>query len=311
MDFLFATLPYLNIGFFCALLARFTGANLSALVLCCFLYLGATPMQTIGMMLTFLAFMQLTIHTQGERLNFKTLRIFKGWRILIPVLFVAFTLVANPFYAIASFVGFFLMEVLAMLYLELPVDQRPTRMTLVKYSVFGFIPALLGLLALSVIPASYYYLICGILILIVSGLIFWLGKNRKRLQGTWDAVIYAAWFLLGFCGLEWSDWLRDLKRQRVSTLARYLAIVTVPVVFLTFVAANVLYGIISLSGLITALAATIAIRLFGYYQVSERGEANPIALGLVVLAVLCLFLVQPAPHGITDLLYVPTSWKLW
>ena len=97
MDFLFATLPYLNIGFFCALLARFTGANLSALVLCCFLYLGATPMQTIGMMLTFLAFMQLTIHTQGERLSFKTLRIFKGWRILIPVLFVAFTLVANPF----------------------------------------------------------------------------------------------------------------------------------------------------------------------------------------------------------------------
>ena len=81
--------------------------------------------------------------------------------------------------------------------------------------------------------------------------------------------------------------------------------------FLTFVAANIVYGIISLSGLITALAATIAIRLFGYYQVSERGEANPIALGLVVLAVLCLFLVQPAPHGITDLLYVPTSWKLW
>ena len=198
-----------------------------------------------------------------------------------------------------------------MLYLELPIDQRPTRMTLVKYSVCGFIPALLGLLALSVIPAPYYYLVCGILILIVSGLIFWLGKNRKRLQTTWDAVIYAAWFLLGFCGLEWSDWLRDLKRQRVSTLARYLAIVTVPIVFLTFVAANIVYGIISLSGLITALAATIAIRLFGYYQVSERGEANPIALGLVVLAVLCLFLVQPAPHGITDLLYMPTSWTLW
>lgn len=304
MEFITAMMPLLNIGFFAAVVARFTGANLSALVLCSLLYLGATPVQTVGMMLTFMVFMKLTYHTQGTRLTWNKLRIFKGWRILIPVLFIAVIIVSNPFYGVAAFAGFFLMEVLAMLYREQPRDDRMPKSTWITAVVIGTVVGVAGLLALKFIPAEFYYLVAGTIILLICAAAWWLGKDRSRLSHSWDLVIYGAQFFLGLCGLEISDWLTELQRPRPSMLARHLSMVMVPVVFCTFVAAMLIYSVISLSGLITALAATIATRFFGYYEGSGKGAFSYLALGMTVFAVVCLFLVQPEPVGVKDLLFI-------
>lgn len=80
--------------------------------------------------------------------------------------------------------------------------------------------------------------------------------------------------------------------------------ISLAVIFLTFLFVHAYYGTLTLSGLIIALAATVATRLFGRYQVTSRGEFSPIALAMTVLVVVCLFLVQPAPVGVVDLLYV-------
>ncbi len=312
MEFLTAMLPYVNIGFFGALAARFTGANLSAIVLCCVLFLGATPIQAVGMLLTFLVFMQLTRHTQNNRLTWKSLRIFYGWRILIPVLFIALTLAMNPFYAIAAFVGFFLMEVMALLYHELPVDNKITWQQWIGKSVVGIICATVGLLILPLIPANYFYMAASVIITAACALAYYLGKHRRVLQKSWDFLVYGSYVFLGIYGLEFSDWLTDVQRPQKTALMRYLPLITIPVVFGTFIIANVMYGTVTLSGLIIALAATIATRLFGYYEVSGKGEFSIIALGMTLLAVICLALVQPVPVGVRDLLMMPMpNWTFW
>ncbi len=304
MDFLAAMLPYLNIGFFGAIVARFTGVNLSILVLCSILYLGATPVQAVGMMLTFLAFMLLTRHTQNTRLTWKNLRIFHSWRILIPVLFVVLTISINPFYAIAAFIGFFLMEVMAYLYAELPADEKIGKRQWITWTAAGTAAGVIGLLLLSLIPTTWYYLIAGAVILAVCAFAYVAGKQRARFRTYWDAVIYGSWVLLGAFGLELSDWLTDLSRTKNTALMRYLPLVTVPVVFLVFVAGHILYGTLTLSGLVLAVAATIGVRFFGMYEVSGRGGFNLVAIAMAVLTVISLFLVQPTPVGVTDLLYM-------
>ena len=304
MDFLMAMLPYINIGFFGAIAARFTGVNLSVLVLCSVLYLGATPVQAVGMLLTFLSFMLLTRHTQNTRLTWKNLRIFHSWRILIPVLFVVLTISTNPFYAIASFIGFFLMEVMAYLYAELPADDKITKRQWITWTAAGTLAGIVGLLLLQFIPATWYYLIAGTVILAVCAFAYVAGRHRARFRTYWDAVLYGNWVLLGAFGLELSDWISDLQRTKNTALMRYLPLVTVPVVFLVFVASHVIYGTLTLSGLILAVAATVGVRLFGMYEVSGRGGFNLVAIAMAVLTVLSLFLVQPAPTGVTDLLYM-------
>ncbi|MCI5836928.1 MAG: hypothetical protein MR209_03740 [Veillonellaceae bacterium] len=304
MEFLYAMLPYLNIGFFGALFARFTGANLTAIVLCSLLWLGTTPLQTLSMMLTFLVFMQLTTYTQEQRLSFNNLQIFAGWRILIPILFITFMLVANPFYAVAAFVGFFLMEVLLRLYRQLPVAERPSRRQWLLYIGGGLLVSCIGMVLLAVIPPAYYYLLAGLVILAACAFAYQAGKRRDLLAAHWDAVILASYTTLGLFGLDWTDWLIDLRRSFTTPLARALMPVSLTVIFLTFVTMHAYYGTLTLAGLIIALAATVATRLFGRYQVTSRGEFSPIALAMTILVVVCLFLVQPAPLGVVDLLYV-------
>ncbi len=304
MDFLMAMLPYFNIGFFGAIVARFTGMNLSVLVLCSVLYLGATPVQAVGMLLTFLSFMLLTRHTQNTRLTWKNMRIFHSWRILIPVLFVVLTISINPFYAIAAFIGFFLMEVMAYLYAELPADEKITKRQWLTWTAIGTAAGVLGLFLLSFIPATWYYLIVGLVILAICAFAYTAGNHRNRFSAYWDTVIYGSWILLGAFGFELSDWLTDLQRTKNTALMRYLPLITVPVVFLVFVAGHIMYGTLTLSGLILAVAATIGVRFFGLYEVSGRGSFNLIAIAMAVLTVLTLFLVQPAPTGVTDLLYM-------
>ncbi|MFQ9401765.1 MAG: hypothetical protein ACLR1D_05370 [Dialister sp.] len=96
MDFVTTLVYFLNIGLFSALVARFTGAVLSALVFCSLLYMGATPIETIGMMLTYLVFMRLTIYTQRNRVNFKKMQVFTGMKIVPAIALILIFLISLP-----------------------------------------------------------------------------------------------------------------------------------------------------------------------------------------------------------------------
>ena len=61
------------------LVARLTGANVSILLFCGLLFMGATPVQVAGIMATYLVFIKLVVFTQGNRLSFKNFQIFRGW----------------------------------------------------------------------------------------------------------------------------------------------------------------------------------------------------------------------------------------
>lgn len=76
LNFVDAIVAFLNIGLFSSLISRFTGANTAILVFCSLLYLGCEPLETIGIMLTYLVFLRLTIYTQNQKLNFKKLKVF-------------------------------------------------------------------------------------------------------------------------------------------------------------------------------------------------------------------------------------------
>ena len=53
LDFITTLAYFLNVGVFSAVISRFSGAPISILVCCAVLYVGATPLETIGIMLTY------------------------------------------------------------------------------------------------------------------------------------------------------------------------------------------------------------------------------------------------------------------
>ena len=79
LNLLTSLLALFNIGFFGNLVARLTGANVSILLFCGLLVMGATPVQVAGIMATYLVFIKLVVFTQGNRLSFKNFQIFRGW----------------------------------------------------------------------------------------------------------------------------------------------------------------------------------------------------------------------------------------
>ncbi len=81
MDFITTLAYFLNVGVFSAVISRFSGAPISILVCCAVLYVGATPLETIGIMLTYLVFMRLTIYTQKNRVNFKRWKYFRDGKL--------------------------------------------------------------------------------------------------------------------------------------------------------------------------------------------------------------------------------------
>ena len=81
---------------------------MAMLVFCALLYMGSEPMETVGIMLTYLVFMRLTIYTQKRKLNFKKLQVFKGMRVFVPVLLIVISLFLYPFAALAIFLLLFM-----------------------------------------------------------------------------------------------------------------------------------------------------------------------------------------------------------
>lgn len=123
LNFVDAVVAFLNIGIFSTLICRFTGANMAMLVFCALLYMGSEPMETVGIMLTYLVFMRLTIYTQKRKLNFK-LQVFKGMRVFVPVLLIVISLFLYPFAALAIFLLLFMVEILAQIKSEIPKDRQ-------------------------------------------------------------------------------------------------------------------------------------------------------------------------------------------
>lgn len=120
-----AIVAFLNIGLFSSLVSRFTGANTAILVFCSLLYLGCEPVETVGIMLTYLVFMRLTIYTQKKKLNFKHLQVFKGYKVFIPVFFILVSLFVYPFAALAIFLLLFMTEILAQMWADVPEEKEP------------------------------------------------------------------------------------------------------------------------------------------------------------------------------------------
>lgn len=86
MDFVTTLAYFLNAGVFSAVISRFSGAPISILACCAILYVGATPLETIGIMLTYLVFMRLTIYTQKDRLINKRWKSFQDGKLFLQLL---------------------------------------------------------------------------------------------------------------------------------------------------------------------------------------------------------------------------------
>ena len=134
---------------------------MAMLVFCALLYMGSEPMETVGIMLTYLVFMRLTIYTQKRKLNFKKLQVFKGMRVFVPVLLIVISLFLYPFAALAIFLLLFMVEILAQIKSEIPEDRQLSKGELTKYIVIGSLLTTVSMIAVKFIPAAWYYALGG------------------------------------------------------------------------------------------------------------------------------------------------------
>ena len=300
MDFITTLAYFLNVGVFSAVISRFSGAPISILVCCAVLYVGATPLETIGIMLTYLVFMRLTIYTQKNRVNFKKMEVFPGWKIIPAIALILISLILYPFAGLAIFLLVFMAEVLAKMRMKIPKEHRMEKGELMPYIIGGAVLMTLSMVAVKFIPETLYYGLGGFVILALCAFFWWVGNDRDRLASVWDKVILAAFIPAGLYGFDMADWIDDLKRNVNPTrLAYNLPFVFLPVFFIAFLMANILFGIFSLSGMVIVFFSAIGLRIFGYYEMSGKGKTNLIAVGITVLVALLLFLTAPVPIGIT------------
>ena len=284
MNFVDAVVAFLNIGIFSTLICRFTGANMAMLVFCALLYMGSEPMETVGIMLTYLVFMRLTIYTQKRKLNFKKLQVFKGMRVFVPVLLIVISLFLYPFAALAIFLLLFMVEILAQIKAEIPEDRQLSKGELTKYIVIGSLLTTVSMIAVKFIPAAWYYALGGAVGLFLCGFVWWLGQDRDRLSGIWDTVILLSFIPLGLFGFDMADWMDDMRRSVNPTRIAYnLPFIFLPVFYVGFLMANILFGVFSLSGMCITFFGALGLRLFGYYEMSGKGKASLIAIGIACL----------------------------
>lgn len=86
LDNIWTLLPYFDAGIVAAVVARFTGMNLSMTVLFALLYIGATPVEAVMSMLVFNPFTYFTVYTQQHILGIKDLTFFRVPRCSFPLL---------------------------------------------------------------------------------------------------------------------------------------------------------------------------------------------------------------------------------
>lgn len=293
---------FLNIGFFTALLSRLTGANTSILIFASLLYLGTAPLQTAGIMATYLIFIQLVKYTQGRHLSFKNFRIFNGWKLWAAMAVSFLLLFVYPFGAMVLFILVFLLELVNDMALRIPPQMRmPTNKRLV-YTCAASLLMVAGISLAAFMPGDWYMYGGGIFAILLCLFFWWAGNDRTRLQNTWDYVCLALFIPAGLFGFDCTDWLLDLRRKDApkDSIGINLPLIVIPAFFIGMLASNLLFSQFPVSGVVIVIFATIAIKLFGYYQVSGKGRANYVALVVTILAVFCLFLTTPHLTGTTN-----------
>ncbi|MGE1062341.1 hypothetical protein NXG27_06895 [Megasphaera paucivorans] len=300
MDLLFAILPFFNAGLVGSITARITGINMSMCVLMVILYMGATPVEAIVVMLTFNTYTYFTIYSQEHRISFKNFTFFPGIRIVIPILLTIAGIAIQPFMGITFFVAIFLLEIFAMIYKQMEPKIRPSIRELLIMCGIASILVVIGLTLVQFIPKEWYFAFDGIVIIGVA-YFMWAVGDRNAMQSIWDKLLYGAAFITGITGIDASDWLGAMHRNNRSVLCRCYPIVINTAQVAALLVSFVLYRYFSLGSLFTTIGAAIGVRLFGVYVPSDKGKFSYLALGLTVLAVLIFMLTQPVPSGFPEL----------
>lgn len=302
LNLLTSLLALFNIGFFGNLVARLTGANVSILLFCGLLFMGATPVQVAGIMVTYLVFIKLVVFTQGNRLSFKNFQIFRGWILWAAIAVSVAALFVYPFGALTLFLMIFLLELTVRLGARVPEPLRIPMKTRIIYILIGS-ALMTGGIALTTVIPPVAYMYAGTAVALLMCLFFWwIGNDRTRLNGAWDSIILSMFLLTGLFGFDFSEWLMDMHREETtrSHLTENLPLVVIPSFFIAMLVSNLLFNIFPISGIVMVIFGALCIRLFGFYVGSGRGRMSLVALGFTVLAVICVLLVNPPLTGFNN-----------
>ena len=300
LEMLWSILPFFNAGLVASVFARFTGMNMSMCTVLTLLYLGATPIEAVVAMLLFNVFTFFTIYSQQHLMRPKDFRFFPGIKIVIPVLLMIAITAVSPFLGIVFFVAVFLMEIFAKLYGDMSKKNRPSRNELVTMCAIGTVSLAVGLVLLQFIPKEWYFAFDGFIILLYC-LLVWRSNDRNAFSNSWDRILYGTTFFTGLTGLDGSDWLGAMRRNKESLLSRCYPIVINTSMIFGLIITYFFYHYFSLGALFTSIGAALGIRFFGLYTHGTRGKFSYLALGITVLTVLIFMLIQPDPTGFPHL----------
>lgn len=301
MEIVLALLPYLTAGFCAAVVSRFTGVALSFIVVPTLLIWGATPAELVSFMLTFAVYNGFTSETQDFRLNIKNLVLFKGWRLAIPLVGSVVLSFIMPPAAIAFFIFCFIAELAMSMYNRLPANEKPELKGVILSVVTAAVWCLVGVFAVRLLPVDYYFILVGLGILGLTAFTWYASKHRDAFRGTWSVIWNFLVLFLGLFGLDISIYAKALRRSFPSKQD-----VMIPVIYFVaaFVGVLALFAsdfLFSMEALVAAVGAAIGMRLFGMYEFSQRGTFSYAAIAVTILAVVSLYLVSPAPHGLVNM----------
>ena len=212
LDNIWTLLPYFDAGIVAAVVARFTGMNLSMTVLFALLYIGATPVEAVMSMLVFNPFTYFTVYTQQHILGIKDLTFFPGAKMLIPVIVTLALATFNPFVGIIIFIALFLAESFAKVYKAMDVKKRPSARHIVFMTFGASALMIIGLLLVQWFPEKYYYILAGAASLVFV-IVMAASSNRRAYTGMWDYLMYGSAFISGLTGIIADDWFGAMKRQ--------------------------------------------------------------------------------------------------
>lgn len=296
MDLLSAILPFFTAGVVGAAFARFSGVNLSMCMLFIFLYMGGTPGEVVSALLLFNTFTYFTSYSQNHDMNLKSLKLFSGAKITIPILITVALAALSPFLGVVFFVIVFLLEIFARFYSEADKKTRPTKQQLIQMVIIAAVLVAMGLLILPFIPVQFYYVLAGIAVIAYAALM-WATGNRRKWDNVWDKILYATTFVTGLTGIDPTDWVVPMHRNTQTALSRFYPIVINGAMIIGLFVAFGVFRVFSLGALFSLIGAAMVIRLFGLTEHSSKGTFSYLAMGLAVLAALVFMIIQPQPTG--------------
>ncbi len=300
MDILFGILPFFNAGLFAAAAARITGANMSILLLPVLLYMGAEPYESLTLLLLFGLYNYFTLYTEKTNLTIKNFAFFPGWFCLIPMAVIGALLYFDPFAGILGCVVWFIAEMAGILYKRMPSQEKPPVSSLLMMMAGTAVLGAAGAFLVQFIPADYYFVLAGLAMLGVTALMWKAGKDRSAMTESWDGIQIGMTVLTGLFGIEAADWFEAMKRNAVSPVSKIYPLLINAAMIGAVITSYIVSRSFSVSGLFMAIGSALAIRFIGFPEMDKKGTFSYLAAGIVVLAVLCLYLTAPTPVGLGD-----------